>query len=139
MNPIDKSYAIYNPKTGLWSAGGMGPAWRKTPKCWSPGPFKNHLRQFVRTQYLGPYRPNHMWPVKDLERVIIIYDSYAGCEVYDMLTQDKSEFDILTYLVQCALDECNEPYTRKNKRAIDNQMDGSFIVFEPDPPVTLAH
>lgn len=83
IEPIIKKpegFAIYNPKTQLYSAGGISPKWRKMGKIWQIGPIKNHLYQFVRSDY-----SNHTY---------VISNTYDGCIIVDLETNQESEMKI---------------------------------------------
>ena len=89
--PRMEGYVIYNPDTGLFSAGGTGPTWRKKPKIWSGlGPLKNHLQLFVNSY--GRYA----------EKKILIQGVYKGCICLD-ITTGLETFDMHAYMLQRAL------------------------------------
>ena len=81
-----KGYAIFNPKTGLFSRGRTGSnfRWGKRPKIWGGVNYlKNHLCQFVHTG----------------DNCLVISDVYAGCHVIDVTTGEIAEdIDIYDYL-----------------------------------------
>lgn len=87
-----KGWAIFNPKTGLWSKGGTGPEWRKSPKIWANmGHLKNHLNLFIHTHYANRYRSARLDPPGhggDVSHFVIsrIYD---GCIVVDVTTGEE--------------------------------------------------
>lgn len=89
---ILKGYAIFNPKSGMWSKGGTGEAWGKNPKIWSAiGHLKNHLLLSVHCQY-----PNR-WNGLEKSR-FHISNKYRGCQVIDVTTGKLVDnFDIYGY------------------------------------------
>lgn len=89
---ILKGYAIFDPKSGMWSKGGIRDKWGKNPKIWSAiGHLKNHLLLSVHCRY-----PNR-W--NDLEKSqFYISNKYRGCQVIDVTTGNPVDgFDIYGY------------------------------------------
>ena len=98
MLPKLEGYVIYNPANGLFSGGGMNCGswsnWRKNPKIWKKiGHLKSHLNQFVYEDYYSHYNITNR-----TRRIIIIFDSYIGCKVVDITTQQEINLDIVKYL-----------------------------------------
>jgi hypothetical protein len=89
--PELKGFVIYNPANQLFSGGGSMPKWKKKPKIWANiGHLKNHLLGALDR---GCPRDYYSSPVKKYE----VSSVYFGCEVYDIINDQKIDFDIYEY------------------------------------------
>lgn len=88
--PELKGFVIYNPKYELFSSGGQGPSWRKKPKIWSNiGHLKTHVLGALDRGVFDSYKKDTRdYPVSPV---------YIGCEVYDIINDQKIDFDFYAY------------------------------------------
>ena len=103
---ILKGYAIFNPKTGMWSKGGTGHQWGKNPKIWSAiGHLKNHLLLNIWMKH--PDR----WSGLEKSQFYIT-NKYRGCQVIDVTTgKVVDNFDIYGYYHEyIAREKAQRPY-----------------------------
>ena len=95
--PVVKGFVIYNPKTQLFSRGGYGPRWSKTPKIWSNiGHMKNHIGVAISTYPYGR-RDN-------TTKEIPLNECYVDCVVYDVSTDSETNFNIYGYVKERFMD-----------------------------------
>lgn len=87
--PELKGFVIYNPALAMFSTGGTKPKWKKHGKIWGNiGHLKNHLLAALEGGSRG--------------RDYVIYNTYQGCEIYNIVTDQKHDLDIYEYVTNHA-------------------------------------
>lgn len=107
--PKIEGYMIYNPKKGLYSAGGTTPKWKKKPKIWSGmGPLKNHINMVaIGSHYINMYTNRttkdyykRLYPDFDETKHTQIFgyqNLYDDCVVIDLATMQEDPDFIKNY------------------------------------------
>ena len=94
--PELKGFVIYNPAIELFSGGGSSPTWRKKPKIWANiGHLKTHVLGALDRGVICD--PHYGRRVQNDAKEYQVSPVYQGCEVYDIINDQKIDFDFYDY------------------------------------------
>ncbi len=116
-------YMIRRKSDGLFSSGGMSPAFRKTGKVWSTlGHLKLHLNMFVGIAYNSGYSW-HQHGHNVQPQTVSISSFYDGCEIVELeqvVTTKTSEVDLNALLTDRAEKELVDQKSRDDRYVLQD-------------------
>lgn len=111
--PKLEGYMIYNPKTELFSKGGIDPSWKKQGKIWSKlGHLKNHLIQSCIVKKYGHYINGEYVNDKFIKVNLLSYDgknNYKDCVIINVATGQVVS-DVLSLLKELVANQQKNYY-----------------------------